>query len=130
MEKPGKLNYSSPSSYRPTTISSYVGKLFERLLEPRIRALAQHEGILDKEQEGFRKQKSTVRLLYKLLLQCKSFKLRKQLGTLISPDLEKAFDSVWINELLWKLNHFGITGNILGLIESFLRNRQNTCGNW
>ena len=124
MRKPGKSNYSSPSSYRPITISSYVGKLFERLLESRIRAFAEHEGILDNEQEGFRKQKSTVRLLYRLLLQCKNLKLKKQLGTLISLDLEKAFDSVWINGLLWKLNHIGITGNILGLIESFLRNRQ------
>ena len=51
-------------------------------------------------------------------------KLKKQFGTIISLDLEKAFDSVWINGLLWKLNHIGITGNILGLIESFLRNRQ------
>ena len=71
-----------------------------------------------------RKQKSTVRLLYRLLLQCKNLKPKKQLGTLISLDLEKASDSVWINGLLWKLNHIGITGNILGLIESFLRNRQ------
>ena len=124
MRKPGNSNYFCPSSYRPTTISSYVGKLFERLLDSRIRALAEHEGILDKEKGGFRKQKSTVRLLYRLLLQCKNLKLKKQLGTLISLDLEKAFDSVWINGLLWKLNHIGITGNMLRLIESFLRNRQ------
>ena len=82
------------------------------------------EGILDKEQERFRKQKSTVRLLDRLLLQCKNSKLKKQLGTIILLDLEKAFDSLWINGLLWKLNHIGITGNILGLIESFLRNCQ------
>ena len=50
--------------------------------------------------------------------------MSKQLGTSISQDLEKAFDSVWINGLLWKLNHIGITGNILGIFESFLRNRQ------
>ena len=48
MRKPGKSNYSSPSSYRLITISSYVGKVFERLLESRIRTLAEHEGILDK----------------------------------------------------------------------------------
>ena len=57
MRKPGKSNYFSPSSYQPITISSYVGKLFERLLESRFRALAEHQEILDKEQEGFRKQK-------------------------------------------------------------------------
>ena len=50
--------------------------------------------------------------------------MKKRHGTLISLDLEKAFDSVWINGLLWKLNNIGITGNVFGLIESFLRNRQ------
>ena len=120
-ESPENQTTSSPSSYRPITFSSHVGKLFERLLESRIRALAEHEGILDKEKEGFRKQKSTERLLYRLLVQCKNLKLKKQLGTIISLNLEKAFDSVWINGLLWQLNHIG---NILGLIGSFLRNRQ------
>ena len=33
--------------YSHPTISSYVGKLFERLLDSRIRALAEHEGNLD-----------------------------------------------------------------------------------
>ena len=77
-----------------------------------------------RNKRDFVNKKSTVRLLYRLLLQCKNLKLKKQLVTLISLDLEKGFDSVWINGLLWKLNHIGITGNILGLIESFLRNRQ------
>ena len=34
MRKPGKSNYSSTSSYRPITISSYVGKLFEHYWNP------------------------------------------------------------------------------------------------
>ena len=69
IRKPRKSNYSSSSSYRSIIISRYVGKPFERLLESRVRALAEHEGILDMEQDGFRKQKSTVLLLSRLLLQ-------------------------------------------------------------
>ena len=66
------MNYSRPWSCHVITLSSYVGKLFERALQLKIRAFAEkegvldveQEGILDAEQEGFRKRKSTVRLLY------------------------------------------------------------------
>ena len=33
LKKDGKDNYMKPSTYPPTTISSYIGKLMERILE-------------------------------------------------------------------------------------------------
>ena len=39
-------------------------------------------------------------------------------------DLEKAFDSVWIDGLLWKMHSLGITGNIWCLIKDFLYRRK------
>ena len=38
-------------------------------------------------------------------------------------DLSKAFDKVWHEGLLYKLNSNGINGNALHLIKSFLHNR-------
>ena len=38
-------------------------------------------------------------------------------------DLSKAFDRVWHDGLIYKINHIGNTGNSLKLIESFLSNR-------
>ena len=49
------------SAYRPISVSSYVGKLLEKILEKRIRIHCEIEGVLDEEQEGFRAQRNTSR---------------------------------------------------------------------
>ena len=42
-------------------------------------------------------------------------------------DMEKTFDSVWRNGLLAKLHDMGITGKIMGWLQSFLDSRQAYC---
>ena len=39
-------------------------------------------------------------------------------------DISKAFDKVWHDGLLYKLESFGISGNLLKLFHSYLNNRQ------
>ena len=39
-------------------------------------------------------------------------------------DISKAFDGLWHAGLLYKLKSYGISGQIFGLISSFLSNRQ------
>ena len=43
---------------------------------------------------------------------------------LLALDISKAFDRVWRAGLLHKLKSYGISGQIFGLISSFLSNRQ------
>ena len=38
-------------------------------------------------------------------------------------DISKAFDKVWHERLLFKLEHIGISGNLLSLLKNFLNNR-------
>ena len=40
-------------------------------------------------------------------------------------DISKAFDKVWPEGLLFKLEHIGILGNLLSLLKSFLNNRSS-----
>ena len=42
----------------------------------------------------------------------------------VALDISKAFDRVWHAGLLHKLKSYGISGQIFGLISSFLSNRQ------
>ena len=64
LKKEGKDSYSKPGSYRP--ISSYIGKLFEKVLVRRLDQYLLKVGILDVNQEGFSKGRSTVRYLHRL----------------------------------------------------------------
>ena len=42
----------------------------------------------------------------------------------VALDISKTFDRVWYNGLLHKLKCYGISGQMFGLISSFLSNRQ------
>ena len=123
LRKEGKANYLKAGSYRPISISSYFGKILERIIEKRIRLHCEIYCILDDEQEGFRTSRSTARYLYKLIATLKEAQQKKLTSFLLCLDFEKAFDSVWLKGLIVKLHRWGIRGNLLNLIDSFLFNR-------
>jgi hypothetical protein len=54
LKKPGKPNYNNPSSYRPISLTSIIGKLMERIITSRLEGFVETNDILDEEQEGFR----------------------------------------------------------------------------
>ena len=123
IKKPDKDSYTKPGSYRPITVSSYVGKIVERILEKRLRILCGLQHIIDDEQEGFCAERSTTRYLYKLIATLKEAQKKKLNAIILCIDLQKAFDSVWVPGLIVKLNKQGVEGKILRIINSFLCNR-------
>ena len=123
IKKLGKSNYAFSSSYRPITLSSHVGKWFERKINRRLRTFFPSSKINEEEQEGFREKRSTVRSLYRMRLELEDIKRNKKPAVLLNIDLEKAFDSVWIDGLLYKHQNIEITGNLLSILQAFLSNR-------
>ena len=63
--KPDKLP-SLTTSYRPISLISSIMKLFERIIEQRLRSHLEHIGFINKHQSGFRKAKSTDDHLFRL----------------------------------------------------------------
>ena len=59
LKKTGKSNYSNCSSYIPISITSYVRKLCERILEFRIRLFAEQNNLIPDTQHEFRANYST-----------------------------------------------------------------------
>ena len=53
LKTPGKPNYNNPSSYRPISLTSIIGKLMERIITSRLEGFVETNDILDEEQEGF-----------------------------------------------------------------------------
>jgi exonuclease III len=124
IKKTGKDNYMKPGSYRPITISSYIGKLLEKIIEQRLRKFCELNGILDEEQEGFRSKRNTSRYLYKMISRLDESKRKKMTTLLLCIDFSKAFDSVWVNGLIAKLYNYKIRGKVLKVIDTFLQSKR------
>ena len=123
LKKPGKENYHQPGSYRPISITSYVGKLMERILANRIENFLTAKNLQDPFQEGFSKGKNSIRYLNRLNLTIHADKMKNLTILCLFIDFEKAFDSVWIKGLIYKLAKINIKGNILKVIHEFLTKR-------
>jgi hypothetical protein len=63
LKKPGKKDYMQTSSYRPITITSMCGKLLERIIETRLKAIAEQQCWIPEYQHGFRRDHSTLTYL-------------------------------------------------------------------
>ena len=114
---------SEPGNYRPISLLSVVSKIFERIIGEQLTAYLEEHHLLSPRQYGFRKGRSTSDLL---LLLSKSWHDSLDSGRpslVIALDIAGAFDCVWHKGLMAKLQQLGITGDLLGLLSSYLTDR-------
>ena len=120
LKKEGKKDFTKSGSYRPISITSYIGKVFEKIIAARLEEFFTSIGISDKFQEGFTKRRNTIRYLNRLDGDIRDKLSKKYTVICLFIDFEKAFDSVWKKGLMKKLHDVGIRGNLWVLIDSFL----------
>ena len=78
-------------------------KLFEWVIEQRLRSYLEHIGFINKYQSGFRQNKSTDDHLFRLSQSVMENFNRKEHVVAAFLDVEKAFDNVWHNGLRYKI---------------------------
>ena len=100
-------------NYRPVSLLSVVTKVFEKLVNNRIVDHLEKCGLFSDLQFGFRSFPSTADLLN-----------RSGATQAVALDISKAFDRLWHAGLLHKIKSCGISGQMFGLISSFLSNSQ------
>ena len=100
--KPDKLP-SLTTSYRPISLISSIMKLFERVIEQRLRSHLEHIGFINKHQSGFRKVKSTDDHLFRLSQSIMESFNRGEHVAAAFLDVEIAFDNVCHNGLKFKI---------------------------
>ena len=111
-------------NYCPISVLPCFSKVLERIIYSRLYSFFSENNILYKKQFGFQKQHSTDHAIVYLVNEIlNSFENNcYTLGVFI--DLTKAFDMVDHNILLKKLLHYGVRGNTLKLLQSYLHNRK------
>ena len=112
------------SNYRPISLLPIIGKLFEKLLFTRLTSFIQKYNILYDRQYGFQSAKSTEHAVIDIQERVLNALDKKEWPCCIFLDFAKAFDTVNHSILLQKLNHYGIRGKALELIESYLWGRE------
>lgn len=118
--KAGK-NPASPESYRPISLLSSVGKIFEKVLL--VRLLKAHKNTIPDCQFGFKPEHNTVLQLSRLAhdIRC-NFNDKKSTGMLLL-DMEKAFDTVWHDGLIHKLRITNTPVYLTKILDSYLSGR-------
>ena len=115
---------SDHRNYRPISLLPIISKVFERLLNNHIVAHLEAHHLFSDKQYGFRKSRSTADLL--TVISERFYRALDRLGEVraVALDISKAFDRVWHAGLLHKLRSYGISGKLLDIISSFLRDRK------
>ena len=112
---------STAKNYRPVSLLSVVSKVFEKLVNIRIVDHLEKCGLFSDFQYGFRSSRSTADLLTVVSDRIVRPFNRSGATPAVALDISKAFDRVWH---AGKLKSYGISGQIFGLISSFLSNRR------
>ena len=114
--KKGDANLAS--NYRPISLLSVVGKLFERIVHKYIHNFLLDNNLFYKYQGGFLPNNSTVYQLLEIYHSIVTGMEDKMNSCFIFCDMSKAFDRVWHKGLMVKLESHGINGALLEFLNS------------
>ena len=111
---------SSPTSYRPISLTSCVSKVFEKIITVRLQWFLTKFNILPNTQSGFRKSRSTIDNLVYFDHVIKAGFSQGLNTYAVFLDINKAYDATSTQGLLFKLVKIGVNGFMLGWLENFL----------
>ena len=103
-------------------------KLFERVIEQRLRSHLEHIGFINKHQSSFRKAKSTDDHLFRLSQSNMESFNRGEHVVAAFLDVEKAFDNVWHDGLRFKIFQLDLPTKMTRWLSDFLVSRNPMAG--
>ncbi|RAL62915.1 hypothetical protein DID88_004756 [Monilinia fructigena] len=124
LPKIGKKDRSSVRSWRPIALLSCIGKGLERLVARRISWAAIHYGVISPQHGGALPKRSAVDLVASFVYDVESAFAQGKEVTLVTLDVQGAFDALLPRRLLERMRKQGWPGKLLRLIGSFLADRK------
>lgn len=123
--KPRK-DRTDPTCYRPISLLSSIGKVYERLILNRLKDICIDKNLIPNEQFGFRPKHSCVQQVHRITEHIyKGFHTTaksKDTGAIFF-DVAKAFDKVWHNGLIYKLYQLNLPDRLVLIIKDYLTER-------
>jgi len=118
-----KKDKKQPSSYRPISLLSCIGKVLEKIIKQRLMKELNDRKILPIHQAGFRSHRNTMYNIIRLERFAHEQLHKRQHSAVIFFDIKAAFDSVWFEGLIYKLYDLRLPSYLTRFIISFLDNR-------
>ena len=117
-----KGNKQSLKNYRTIALLPIIRKMFERIIYNNIFEYLTTNKLISDNQSGFKIGDSCLNQLLSI-----TYKIYHLLDNGLEVrgvclNISKAFDKVWHEGLIFKLNQYGISGNLFCLIKRFLKN--------
>lgn len=119
LQKPNKSNYSQMKSWRPTSVLYYLDKGLEQLIARQIAVTALTHNVLNPQQIGALPKRATTDLAVCLVHDIEhALEGRHSVATIMTLDIQNAYNSVLRRRLLLRRRHQGWPKNIIYLISS------------
>lgn len=115
---------TDPHSYRPISLLNSVGKILEKIIYVRLINFIEEKELLPEHQFGFRRGHSTTHQAMRIKRFIQTNKQNKKSTGIVLLDIEKAFDSVWHNGLIYKLIKMQFPTFLIRMIKAFIQDRQ------
>jgi hypothetical protein len=119
--KPGKPP-TEAASYRPISLLPLLSKIFERLLQKRIKEKLNLDNLTPIHQFGFRENHSTIQQCHRIVNIIRDGLENKRICAAVFLDIQQAFDKVWHQGLLYKLKKI-MPSQLYLILKSYLSNR-------
>ena len=110
-----------PANYRGIALASCIGKLFNSILYTRINHFLEIHKLIRPEQGGFRKDYRTSDHIFTLQTIVEKYIKEGTRVYTVFVDLKKAYDSVWREGLIHKLNKIGLEKKLVNIIADKYR---------
>lgn len=122
IHKPGKPA-NEAKSYRPISLLNSLSKILEKVLHARILGYCVENDLLPNNQFGFRSKHSTVHALIRLFEEAIMGFNDCKITIAAFLDIEKAFDTMWVQGLIYKMIKMRFPHYLIRIVFSYLKDR-------